>query len=251
MKRVKLNINNAIELATKNNGKCLSTSYINNCSSLIWQCSKGHQWQANYNNIKHGRWCPTCYKLEIRGNNRRLQSNVHREIAAKNNGKCLTEIYKNNKQKMIWECDKGHQWSSRLDAIKDQGSWCPKCRSTKNYYENKTRSIFERIFQKSFESVRPDFLKNPETDCNLELDGYCEELKLAFEYDGRTHYQEWDNKSSDMSKLQYIQKNDALKDKLCKQAGIALIRVPYWESLNLEDFIKDKIEELYGKKESY
>ena len=34
---------------------------------------------------------------------------------------------------------------------------------------------------------RPDWLKYT-TGCNLELDYYCEELKLAFEYNGIQHY---------------------------------------------------------------
>lgn len=246
MKR--LTIDCARQLAKFKNGSCLSSEYVNNSTLMVWQCEDGHIWKANYNNVKNNRWCPTCYENKHRGACRRLKSNIHHECAIQNNGKCLTEHYINNKQKLLWECEVGHQWLSRLDAIKDQGSWCPQCRSNKNYYEGKTREIFEEIFSKPFTQVRPDFLKNPETGFNLELDGYNEELKIAFEYDGRTHYQEWDiNKPG---KLEYVIKNDILKDKLCKENKITLIRIPYWESLRLREFIKVKIEELSGKEES-
>ena len=39
-------------------------------------------------------------------------------------------------------------------------------------YEEKCRKIFQELFKKEFKSVRPDWLKNPWTYQNLELDGY-------------------------------------------------------------------------------
>ena len=39
-----------------------------------------------------------------------------------------------------------------------------------------------------FRKIRPDWIKNKEGN-KLELDFYCEELKLAFEYQGIQHEQ--------------------------------------------------------------
>lgn len=242
----KLTIQCAKDLAISKGGKCLSNEWINNSVKLTWKCEKSHQWEANYNNIKHGRWCPICYELEKRGKQRRLKEDIHKQVAAKNNGKCLTEIYKNNKNKLHWECDLGHRWFARLDAIKDQGGWCPQCRSNKNYYESQVRKVFEDIFKVGFKSIRPDFLKNPNTGFNLELDGYNEQLKIAFEYDGRTHYEEWDVRNP--GRLQYVQKNDLLKNKLCELSNVTLFRIPYWESLNLRAYIENLVKD-YVKKE--
>ena len=57
-------------------------------------------------------------------------------------------------------------------------------------YEEKCRKIFQELFKKEFRSVRPDWLKNPWTYQNLELDGYNPDVitnGLAFEYDGVQH----------------------------------------------------------------
>ena len=57
-----------------------------------------------------------------------------------------------------------------------------------NKNEEQCREILQRLTGKKFNSVRPDFLKNPETNRNLELDMYCEEMNVAFEYNGCQHY---------------------------------------------------------------
>lgn len=119
-------------------------------------------------------------------------------------------------------------------------SWNVKCRDcSTGYTENKVREIFESRFDKQFPTVRPKFLRNPETGRNLELDGYCEELKLAFEYDGRLHYESWDE--DDPEPLAKTQERDKLKDKLCEENDIILIRIPYWEKTNLDSYIEGKL----------
>lgn len=56
----RLNIEQMHELAKKRGGVCLSTKYINNGTSLKWQCADGHQWMATPSSIKLGSWCPEC-----------------------------------------------------------------------------------------------------------------------------------------------------------------------------------------------
>jgi len=96
-----------------------------------------------------------------------------------------------------------------------------------NKSENKCRSIIENIYKQPFPSIRPDFLRNPVTGKNLELDMYNENMKLAFEYNGVQHY-----KYTPFFHRNY---NDFLKQKLydkykksvCKRLGITLITIPY------------------------
>ena len=100
-------------------------------------------------------------------------------------------------------------------------------------HEHETRRSFEAATGKVFCKVRPRFLRNARTGRNLELDGYCEELQLAFEYDGYAHTNFPNAFHRDIDAFQQQQQRDALKDDLCRKAGVRLIRVPY--TLTLEE----------------
>lgn len=78
-----------------------------------------------------------------------------------------------------------------------------------------------------FKQVRPCWLRNPETNRCLELDGYCEELSLAIEYNGVQHY-EWPN-FLPMTKEQFFKQceRDQIKAEICIERNICLLRIPY------------------------
>ena len=95
--------------------------------------------------------------------------------------------------------------------------------------QERCRKIFEEIFDRPFPSVRPTFLMNPVTGENLELDGYCEPLKIAFEYDGIQHskYTEFFHKRGPTEFVYQVSK-DEFKTKTCKLEGITLVRIPHY-----------------------
>lgn len=113
--------------------------------------------------------------------------------------------------------------------------------------ERRCQEALESMYpgEKFLTQVRMDELKNPDTKCNLELDIYCPRLKLALEYDGRQHAEVvprfHPNGEAD---LKAQQQRDALKDELCKKAGIFLIRVPHTIPLaQIEDYIRYRLPE--------
>lgn len=88
--------------------------------------------------------------------------------------------------------------------------------------------FMELLFpRREFKKVRPDWLRNPSSGRCLELDGYCEELSLAIEYDGVQHYQ-WPNFIG-MTKEEFLKQRDRdeIKVKACLERNICLIRIPY------------------------
>ena len=89
------------------------------------------------------------------------------------------------------------------------------------------RQVMEELYNKPFPTIRPDFLKNPETKRNLELDCYNDELKLAVEYNGVQHYK-WPN-FTNQSKEDFIKqvRRDKYKVEACDANGVYLITVPY------------------------
>lgn len=80
--------------------------------------------------------------------------------------------------------------------------------------------------QHAFVKVRPPWLKNPETGCNLELDFYCAELKLAVEYNGMQHYQFTPLFHKTVEDFEKQRQRDVLKAQLCRKAGVDLITLP-------------------------
>src|SRR5579885_1122723 len=93
--------------------------------------------------------------------------------------------------------------------------------------EKKCRRILQRLFDKEFPCVRPDFLYNPLTGKNLELDMYNEELGLAVEYNGKQHYQFLPLFHKNTRAFEYQQHRDEWKAKKCKEMGIILVTIPY------------------------
>lgn len=63
-------------------------------------------------------------------------------------------------------------------------------------------------------NYRPDWLKNPDTGYNLELDFYIESSSIGYEVQGPHHYTD---------KAQ--QKRDVTKRRLCKERGVKLVAV--------------------------
>lgn len=112
--------------------------------------------------------------------------------------------------------------------------------------EEECRKIFEGIFGRKFPSCRPLFLRNPATGQNLELDGYCAELHLAFEYDGGQHakYIPHFHRHGPTEFVYQVAKDD-YKTKKCIAEGIDLVRIPHYiHRENLKEFIIRRLNEI-------
>jgi len=119
----------------------------------------------------------------------------------------------------------------------------------KGKHEERCREIFESIFGEEFKTIRPEWLKNPVTNKNLELDGFCPRIKtpsgvgLAFEYDGKQHadYVPAFHTKGENDFL-YQSKRDSYKDVRCKNKGVMLIRIPHFVAYDdLERYIKQRL----------
>jgi len=158
-----------------------------------------------------------------------------RQIAKSKGGKCIKQTKPPPKRRFAFECSEGHVWDSSSDSIKS-GHWCPQCNKFRYLNEDKCRYILESLLDKKFPSNRRIL------DNHQELDGYCDDLKLAFEYNGKQHYERSSifHKSQDDFILQKIR--DQTKARICRDKKIKLIIIPYWISDdNKIDFIVNAV----------
>lgn len=219
-------MNFAKNLAKSRNGDCLSKKYKSTNSYLLWKCNAHNfKWKAKLDSVKKGQWCPKCFADKYRLDPAEIIS-----AANKMGGKCLsTKNYKTVKTKLQFECAQGHKFWMQVRYVRS-GSWCPECSSGKS--ERICRAYFEQLFGHSFPKTRPKWLKG------LELDGYCHELKLAFEHNGIQHYKKiFGSQKNNEHSIKYRKKKDALKKQLCKKHGVQLIIIPAL-------FVKTKLKDL-------
>lgn len=210
----KLTIEDYHNLAAENNGKCLAYNTVEYRQNVKWECDKGHQWETRIDVVKSGAWCKICSN-----ENRRRTIEEMQEIAKFRGGLCLSDKYEVGNLKLNWRCKNNHAWAATANSIVS-GSWCPMCESST--IEDLCREIFENFFKKPFPSGRYSWLKNDKTNANLELDGYCAELNIAFEYQGLQHYEKIDCFKMTDEDLDNMKYRDSLKVKICAENNIKL-----------------------------
>lgn len=218
------------EIAIRKGGKCLSKKYVNDSTKLKWECGKGHKWMATPNSVKFKSWCPKC------AGSFRLTLKEMQKLAKERGGKCLSKTYKNTSTKLKWECKQGHQWKAVVPLVR-RGTWCPKC--SEGLGERICRTHFEQIFKRKFPKQRPKWLVNRAGN-QMELDGYCKTIGVAFEHQGEQHLRPHPRFHTKISFAKRVA-DDRLKVSLCKEHGVHLIQVPeipqYLKLAEVKDFI--------------
>ncbi|MDO6629181.1 hypothetical protein [Bacillus thuringiensis] len=208
------------EIAKKHGGECLSSSYINNKTKLLWKCKHGHNFEANAASIftrdKKGRFCPKC-SARKRGIERRHTIEDMQQLAYNRGGKCLSTTYTDSHTKLTWQCTDGHIWKAKPNQILSGKHWCPHC--TPNLTEERVRFTLEALTSLSFKS-------NREIIAPYELDGYNEYLNVGFEYNGIQHYKIDGFFIKNENELIERIEHDTKKKQLCKQKGIKLLIIP-------------------------
>lgn len=232
----------AQNIAKKYGGECLSTEYVNLETPMKWKCKEGHVWEVNMSNIKgSGSWCRMCH---MRTRRDKSISKVYTYVNSLG-GKIITDkkdIPYDIQADMITvelECKELHKWTTTFKTIQ-RGSWCPECTFKS---ETTCRYIMENIYPYKFPKKRLECMEY------LELDGYCDELGLAFEYDGKQHitFIPYFHRNGEKD-FEKQKERDNRKNKLCDKNGIMLLRIPHVYGYNdpekLEKFIFDELEKM-------
>jgi hypothetical protein len=203
-------------------GSFLGTAYVGNKTPLRWRCKEGHEWEAAFSTVvNRGAWCALCSGTAVVPEG---QLELARSAAILKGGKCLSAEYVRNTKPMEWECGRGHRWVSVFYSVVQAGTWCPVCSA--GLRERLTRHTFEALLGVLFKKALPKWLVNPNTRRRLELDGYNEELRVAFEYQGDQHNRVVLPFKMTAERLRRQQERDSIKREICAVRGVRLIEVP-------------------------
>lgn len=213
-----------LAMLVESNGYTMcSTEYINNSSPLHLICPKNHVYVTTPSRFKQGIRCMKCAGKE------QLSLSTIKQIAANEGYNIISTVYINARSKLDIVCPKNHKYSVMWTNFKS-GNRCPVCSGFKS--EELTRSIMESIFKIKFPKKRLRMDSH-----TLELDGYNEENKIAFEYQGIQHYKYQPFfHNNNINEFYEQQKYDAIKREFCKASNINLIEIPYTVK-NINEFI--------------
>ena len=94
---------------------------------LAWRCPKGHVWvTAVSTRAKNGSGCPYC------SGNRAIPGSTdlattHPTLAAEAVGWDPTSVSGGSSRRVLWQCERGLQWSTSIAARARRGAGCPFC----------------------------------------------------------------------------------------------------------------------------
>lgn len=94
-----------------------------------WRSACGHEWQASVKARSNGEKCPICSGARvIAGINdlATLEPLLVKQWSKKNKIK-LTEVSIGSHKKVIWRCEKGHEWETAVKSRTINKTGCPYC----------------------------------------------------------------------------------------------------------------------------
>ena len=220
--------------------KLLSKKYFNTHTKLSIMCENNHQFEAAWSTLQAGFWCPSCF-----GNKKLTIDFVKNQIENKYHpgAKLLNVVYKNSTTKLDIMCENGHEFKISYADIRSN-YWCGECSSYKG--ERTVRLLFNTIFSANFNKAKPKWLKN-KNGSYLELDGYNKDLKIAFEHQGKQHFEYSKRFHSSKDDFYKTQEHDKIKLIECDKRDITLIVIPDIFNLlkiDLKKYIENEFQRL-------
>lgn len=202
-------------------------SFVSVKSDVIIICPEHGEFRQNAYNHILGSGCRKCS-----GHEKYTQESVidkFKEIHGDKYDYSLVK-FKSIREKVEIICKKhGSFFQEPFSHYQNQG--CPKCKSSKGEerilkYLKENKIQYE--YQKKFEG-----LKNKKY---LPIDFYLPDYNLCIEYDGNQHFEPVDAFGGDDAYVK-LKQNDLKKSNFCKDNGINLLRIAYYDFNNIENII--------------
>lgn len=232
------------EIATRYDGNIqILSQYTGSHESITCYCVKHKtSWVTTPTSLLSNTYgCPICAKEAIGDSCKKTNEQFLSELSQVNPTIVPLEEYKGNQEKIRCLCTiHNYEWNVEPNKILYRRTGCPKCASYHN--ENVLDSILDKYGYKY--SIQKRF-ENCKDKKSLPFDRYLDDFGILIEYDGEGHYipikRGHMTDEEAMQQLQYVQRHDKIKNQYCKDNNIPLIRIPYWERNNMEQYLLQQL----------
>src|SRR5690606_36288128 len=205
-----------------------------------WECKENHEWEAEiYRRTSKGSGCPYCAGQRATDDNNieALGLEIVNQWSNKNKTSPKEYMPGSNKR-VLWVCEKSHEWETTVYNRAIGGTGCPVCNESKGekvireWLNTNEISFVPQYETKDLVGVGGKPLKFDFAIINTEKD-----VKLLVEYDGEFHFA----KQYEDDNFETLKIHDKYKDKYSKSKNINLVRNPYYEFKSISDILHKNI----------
>lgn len=211
----------------------LSEEYTNKESKLKIMCPKGHVYHTRLGVFKRGFGCPHC------SGKAKHTIEFVRDYLYENDYKLISETYVNANIPIFMECSKGHTFEMRFADFKNNNRRCPICSASKG-----EREIIDVLNKYNIQYISQYKFSDCKFKSPLLFDFYLPDYNCCIEFDGEQHYKIV-NYFGGFDGFVNTKIRDTVKNIYCENNNIPLIRIPYWEFDNIENVLKNEINNIY------
>ena len=227
-------------------------------NSLKYICAKhidkGIQ-TISLGHLKDGRGCYYCGReITESAHMIDLSDDEENRIMCENKGFIYVETIRENGYIYIkYICKKhpevGVQKMRKGNMKRDNIIGCPYCFDTKKFKFSKgEKRVSEILDSSNITYIKQYTFEACKDDRYLPFDFYIPNYNLCIEYDGQHHYYPvtFNGISEEQAIINYKNtvKHDKIKNEYCKNNNIKLLRIPFWEFNNIEEIIKEYLNNL-------
>lgn len=209
--------------------------YKNMSTILECHCLKHNvYWNTSIQKIFDGHGCLECGKEKL-SKQRMLSDDEFKEMIKHVNPDIeIISDYKGLESDITVRCKKcGYIWTLNANSLKINGTRCKKC----SYTYKGEDSIIEVLDKLKCNYIHQYKFEDCKDVRPLPFDFYLPNYNLCIEFDGQQHYEPRFGEENFKS----TKKHDEIKNQYCISKNIDLLRIPYWDSNNIENIIKNKI----------
>lgn len=208
----------------------LGAERINGFISIKFICNKhkelGEQYQSVYN-MERRNSCQYCIGRNL------PRWYIDNQIKINNPNIEILSDYKKLTDRVTCRCKKHNIISEKSVQDVLRGYCCYRCgleNRHSSYAEDLISNILDNWGYKYNREYTFDGCKDKHV---LPFDFYLEDFNTCIEYDGKHHYEP----VFGVDNLEVMKRHDAIKSKFCEDNNIHLIRIPYWEYDDIENFL--------------